>query len=135
MEGIKILPVYGGSSIESQIRALTRGVHIIVATPGRLIDLIKRGTVSLENVRTVVLDEADEMLNMGFAEDIDEILSNVPDERGMLLFSATMPQEIAKITRNYMNKPVEITIGRKNEGPAMYAIFITWCIQRINTWH
>lgn len=115
--------------------ALTRGVHIIVATPGRLIDLIKRGTVSLENVRTVVLDEADEMLNMGFAEDIDEILSNVPDERGMLLFSATMPQEIAKITRNYMNKPVEITIGRKNEGPAMYAIFITWCIQRINTWH
>ncbi len=118
VEGIKILPVYGGSSIESQIRALTRGVHIIVATPGRLIDLIKRGTVSLENVRTVVLDEADEMLNMGFSEDIDDILSNVPDERGMLLFSATMPQEIAKITRNYMNEPVEITIGRKNEGAA-----------------
>jgi ATP-dependent RNA helicase DeaD len=116
VEGIKILPVYGGSSIESQIRSLTRGVHIIVATPGRLIDLIKRGTVSLENVRTVVLDEADEMLNMGFAEDIDQILSNIPDERGMLLFSATMPQEIAKITRNYMNDPVEITIGRKNEG-------------------
>ena len=87
-----------------------------MATPGRLIDLIKRGTVSLENVRTVVLDEADEMLNMGFAEDIDQILSNVPDGRGMLLFSATMPQEIAKITRNYMNEPVEITIGRKNEG-------------------
>ncbi len=116
VERIKILPVYGGSSIESQIRALTRGVHIIVATPGRLIDLIKRGTVSLENVRTVVLDEADEMLNMGFSEDIDEILSNVPDDRGMLLFSATMPQEIAKITREYMNEPVEITIGRKNEG-------------------
>ncbi len=116
VDGIKILPVYGGSSIESQIRTLKRGVHIIVATPGRLIDLIKRGTVSLGNVRTVVLDEADEMLNMGFAEDIDEILSNVPEERNMLLFSATMPKEIAKITRKYMNDPVEITIGRKNEG-------------------
>lgn len=116
VEDIKILPVYGGSSIESQIRALKRGVHIIVATPGRLIDLIKRGTVSLKNVHTMVLDEADEMLNMGFSEDIDEILSNLPEERSMLLFSATMPKEIAKITRKYMNDPLEITIGRKNEG-------------------
>ncbi|MDR1518390.1 MAG: DEAD/DEAH box helicase [Dysgonamonadaceae bacterium] len=113
---IKILPVYGGSSIESQIRALKRGVHIIVATPGRLIDLLNRKTVSLENVHTVVLDEADEMLNMGFTESIDEILGQVPDGRSMLLFSATMPQEIARITRKYMNSPVEITIGRKNEG-------------------
>jgi ATP-dependent RNA helicase DeaD len=116
IDDIKILPVYGGSSIESQIKTLKRGVHVIVATPGRLIDLINRKTVSLENVHTVVLDEADEMLHMGFTESIDEILSHVPDSRSMLLFSATMPQEIAKITRKYMSKPMEITIGRKNEG-------------------
>lgn len=116
VNGIKILPVYGGSSIESQIKALRRGVHIIVATPGRLIDLLKRKKVSLENVQNVVLDEADEMLQMGFTESIDEILSFVPDERSMLLFSATMPKGIEKITRKYMRKPVEITIGRKNEG-------------------
>ncbi len=116
IEDLKILPVYGGSSIESQIRSLKRGVHIIVATPGRLIDLINRKTVSLKHVHTIVLDEADEMLNMGFSESIDEILSNVPDGRSMLLFSATMPKEIEKITRKYMNNPVEITIGRKNEG-------------------
>lgn len=116
VEDIKILPVYGGSSIESQIRTLKRGVHIIVATPGRLIDLIKRKTVSLANVHTVVLDEADEMLNMGFSENIDEILSYMPNDRSMLLFSATMPREIEKITRKYMKDPMEITIGRKNEG-------------------
>lgn len=116
VDDIKILPVYGGSSIESQIRTLKRGVQIIVATPGRLIDLINRKTVSLETVHTVVLDEADEMLNMGFSEDIDEILSYVPENRSMLLFSATMPKEIAKITRKYMEDPMEITIGRKNEG-------------------
>jgi ATP-dependent RNA helicase DeaD len=116
VEDIKILPVYGGSSIDSQIRTLKRGVHIIVATPGRLIDLINRKTVSLSNVHTMVLDEADEMLNMGFSEDIDEILSHLPEERSMLLFSATMPREIEKITRKYMKDPMEITIGRKNEG-------------------
>ncbi len=116
VENIKILPVYGGSSIESQIRFLKRGVHIIVATPGRLLDLIKRKTVSLDNVNTVVLDEADEMLNMGFTEDLDNILSYVPASRSMLLFSATMPKEIDKITRKYMKNPMEITIGRKNEG-------------------
>lgn len=116
IKDLKILPVYGGSSIDSQIRTLKRGVHIIVATPGRLIDLINRKTVSLSHVHTIVLDEADEMLNMGFSESIDEILSNVPDGRSMLLFSATMPKEIEKITRKYMNDPIEITIGRKNEG-------------------
>ena len=116
VEDIKILPVYGGSSIDSQIRTLKRGVHIIVATPGRLLDLIKRKTVSLDQVHTVVLDEADEMLNMGFTEDLDEILSYIPDDRSMLLFSATMPKEINRITRKYMNDPMEITIGRKNEG-------------------
>lgn len=116
IEDIKILPVYGGSSIDSQIKALKRGVQIIVATPGRLIDLINRKTVSLDNVHTVVLDEADEMLNMGFTESIDEILSYVPKDRSMLLFSATMPKEISRITRKYMEKPIEITIGKKNQG-------------------
>ncbi|MBB4034485.1 ATP-dependent RNA helicase DeaD [Dysgonomonas hofstadii] len=116
IDNLRVLPVYGGSSIESQIKSLKRGVQIIVATPGRLIDLINRKTVELENVKYVVLDEADEMLNMGFMESIDEILGKVPEERTMLLFSATMPKEISKITRKYMQSPKEITIGRKNEG-------------------
>lgn len=116
VKGLHVLPVYGGSSIESQIKTLKRGVQIIVATPGRLIDLINRRVVNLETVRYVVMDEADEMLNMGFTDDIEEILSKVPDNRSMLLFSATMPKEIAKITRKYMKEPKEITIGRKNEG-------------------
>ena len=116
IDGIKILPVYGGSSIESQIRSLKRGVHVIVATPGRLIDLLNRKIMSLDMVQTVVLDEADEMLNMGFTESIDDILSRVPDSRSMLLFSATMPKEIARITKKYMENPKEIVIGRKNEG-------------------
>lgn len=116
IDNLKVLPVYGGSSIDSQIKTLKRGVQIIVATPGRLIDLINRRTVSLDDVKYVVLDEADEMLNMGFTESIDEILSKVPDSRSMLLFSATMPKEISKITKKYMQEPKEITIGRKNEG-------------------
>lgn len=115
-ETIKILPVYGGSSIESQIRTLRTGVHVIVATPGRLIDLIKRGVVKLEDVHTVILDEADEMLNMGFLDDIDEILSHVPENRKMLMFSATMPKEIARIARKYMHDPVEFLAGNRNEG-------------------
>lgn len=115
INGLKVLPVYGGSSIESQIRTLKQGVQIIVATPGRLIDLIKRRTVSLENVHTVILDEADEMLNMGFLDSIDEILSHVPEERKMLFFSATMPAEIAKIAKKYMHNPEEFVIGTKNE--------------------
>lgn len=116
IDNLRVLPVYGGSSIESQIKALKRGVQIIVATPGRLIDLINRKTVELSRVKYVVLDEADEMLNMGFMDSIDEILSRVPEDRLMLLFSATMPKEIAKITKKYMQTPKEITIGRKNEG-------------------
>lgn len=115
---LNVLPVYGGSSIESQIRSLRRGVHIVVATPGRLLDLIKRNTVSLENVHTVILDEADEMLNMGFLDSINEILSNVPEDRKMLLFSATMPPDIAQIAKNYMRDPEEFVIGVKNEGAA-----------------
>ncbi|MDD2961567.1 MAG: DEAD/DEAH box helicase [Muribaculaceae bacterium] len=115
---LKVLPVYGGSSIESQIRTLRQGVQIIVATPGRLIDLINRRTVSLENVHTVILDEADEMLNMGFLDSIDDILSHVPENRKMLFFSATMPAEIAKISKKYMHNPEEFVIGTKNEGAA-----------------
>ena len=113
---MRILAVYGGSSIEAQIKALKKGVHIIVATPGRLIDLLNRKALDLKKIRNVVLDEADEMLKMGFTESITEILSQVPDERNMLLFSATMPKEIASITRKYMKQPKEIIIGRKNEG-------------------
>ncbi len=116
LDGVKIIPVYGGSSIDSQIKAIRKGAQVIVATPGRLIDLIKRGEVKLENVNTVILDEADEMLNMGFIDDINEILSHVPEERKMLMFSATMPKEIAAIARNFMKDPVEFVAGNKNEG-------------------
>ena len=116
VHGLEILPVYGGSSIESQIRALRKGVQIIVATPGRLIDLINRKVVKLDDVHTVVLDEADEMLNMGFIDSINDILSHVPDERRMLLFSATMPAEVAKIAKRFMHDPEEIVVGSRNEG-------------------
>lgn len=116
MPEIKTLPVYGGSSIESQIRALRQGVQIIVATPGRLLDLIKRGVARLDDVHTVILDEADEMLNMGFLDSIEEILSHVPEERRMLMFSATMPADIAKIAKNYMRDYKEFVIGTRNEG-------------------
>ncbi len=113
---LSVLPVYGGSSIESQIRALRTGVQIIVATPGRLIDLINRGVVKLGDVHTVVLDEADEMLNMGFIDDINQILSHVPEDRRMLMFSATMPKEVAKIANKFMQSPMEIVVGTRNEG-------------------
>ena len=116
IEGLRILPVYGGSSIESQIKALRRGVQVIVATPGRLIDLINRKVVDLHDVHTVILDEADEMLNMGFLDDIKEILTHVPVERKMLMFSATMPKEIAEIAKNFMHDPVEFVAGQRNEG-------------------
>lgn len=116
IDNLRILPVYGGSSIDSQIRSLRKGVQVIVATPGRLIDLIKRGEVKLDDVHTVILDEADEMLNMGFLDDINEILSHVPEERKMLMFSATMPKEIAGIARRFMHNPVEFVAGNKNEG-------------------
>ena len=115
ISGLRVLPVYGGSSIESQIRALKRGVHIIVATPGRLIDLMERKTVSLATVQNVVMDEADEMLDMGFTDSINAILADVPQERNTLLFSATMSPEISRIARQYLHDAKEITIGRKNE--------------------
>lgn len=115
---VTVLPVYGGSSIESQIRALRAGVQVIVATPGRLIDLINRGVVNSSDVHTVILDEADEMLNMGFLDSIEEILSHIPEDRRMLLFSATMPADIAKIARKYMRDYREFVIGNRNEGAA-----------------
>ena len=113
---LKILPVYGGSSIDSQIRSMKRGVHIIVATPGRLIDLMERKVARLETVRNVVMDEADEMLNMGFTDSINTILENVPKDRNTLMFSATMSPEIARIAKTYLHDAKEITIGTKNEG-------------------
>ena len=116
IDGVKILPVYGGSSIDSQIRAVKAGVQVIVATPGRLIDLINRGVVKLDHVTTVVLDEADEMLNMGFQESIEEILNHVPEDRKMLLFSATMPKDILRIAKRYMKDYEEIVVGSRNEG-------------------
>lgn len=114
--GIHVIPVYGGASIETQIRALKKGVHIIVATPGRLIDLMNRGVAKLGAVSNVVLDEADEMLNMGFSEDLNTILAGVPEERNTLLFSATMSKEIEKIARTYLHDPKEIVVGSRNEG-------------------
>ena len=116
IDNLKVLPVYGGSSIESQIKTLKRGVHVVVATPGRLLDLMNRKTVDLGTIRNVIMDEADEMLNMGFTYSINAILAEVPPARNMLLFSATMPQGIASIMKKYMKNPKEIVIGNKNEG-------------------
>lgn len=115
-QNMHITAVYGGASIEAQIRELKNGVHILIATPGRLIDLIQRKKADLTHVSTVVLDEADEMLNMGFRDDLDTILTQVPPGRTTLLFSATMPQDVARISAKYMNHPKEITIGKKNAG-------------------
>lgn len=111
-----ITAVYGGANIVQQIRQIKKGTQIVVATPGRLIDLIGRGAINMNQIRYVVLDEADEMLNMGFQDDIDEILSHLPDQRRVWLFSATMPNEVRMIASKYMYDPFELTIGRKNEG-------------------
>lgn len=116
IDGLTVLAVYGGSSIESQIRTLKRGAQVIVATPGRLIDLMKRKVAKLEAVENVVLDEADEMLNMGFTDSIDEILAGVPSERNTLLFSATMSKDIERIAKNYLHDYKEIVVGSRNEG-------------------
>ncbi len=113
---LKILAVYGGSSINDQVRALHRGIHIIVATPGRMKDLLNRRAANLAEVQRVVLDEADEMLNMGFQEDLESILKDVPKTARTLLFSATMPKQVATIARKYMKDPEEIIIGPRNAG-------------------
>ncbi len=112
--GMHVLAVYGGTSIGMQIRDLKRGVQIVVATPGRLIDLIERKAINLEQIEYVVLDEADEMLNMGFQEDIEFILQNTPKRNATWLFSATMPPEIRRVSKKYMTTPVEVTVGKVN---------------------
>lgn len=113
---VGIVAVYGGASIVQQLRELKRGVHVVVATPGRLLDIIDRGAVNFDNVRYAILDEADEMLNMGFQEDINSILSKTPESKTTWLFSATMPQEVRRIAQNYMTNPFELTVGAKNSG-------------------
>ncbi len=116
IDGMHVLPVYGGASIETQIRSLRHGVQIIVATPGRLIDMMKRGVAKLDKVANVVLDEADEMLNMGFTESINAIFEGVPADRNTLLFSATMGREIERIAKSYLHDYKEIVVGSRNEG-------------------
>ena len=113
-KGVKVRSVYGGSSIEKQIKALRSGAHIVVGTPGRLLDLIKRKALKLNNIETLILDEADEMLNMGFLEDIEAIISRVPEERQTLLFSATMPDAIKRIGVQFMKDPEHVKIKLKN---------------------
>lgn len=113
---LNIVPVYGGASISEQIRKIRRGAHIIVATPGRLMDLMDRKVINIESIRFVILDEADEMLNMGFKEDIDQILAGTPDDKKVWLFSATMPREVRTIAQAYMTDPWELTIGQQNTG-------------------
>ncbi len=112
--GMEVVAVYGGTSIGLQIRTIKKGVQIVVATPGRLIDLIERKAINLNEIRYVVLDEADEMLNMGFQDDIEFILQNTPKKESTWLFSATMPPEIRKVSKKYMNQPAEVTVGQVN---------------------
>ena len=112
---ITIVPIYGGVDIRKQMTEVKRGVEVIVATPGRLMDLINRKVISLKTIRYVVLDEADEMLNMGFKEDIDSILESTPSNKNVWLFSATMPKEVANIAAKYMHDPFEVSIGHKNQ--------------------
>ena len=113
---VKVTAVFGGSSIDKQIKTLKRGVHIVSATPGRLVDLINRNRIDISEVETVVLDEADEMLNMGFKEELDRIIEETPKSRNTLLFSATMPRAVLEISKRYLKKPLEITVGKKNAG-------------------
>ncbi|MCX4328951.1 MAG: DEAD/DEAH box helicase, partial [Lachnospiraceae bacterium] len=113
LHGIKILPIYGGQDISKQIRSLKGGTQVIIGTPGRVIDHINRHTLKMQNVGMVVLDEADEMLNMGFREDIETILQNMPEEHQTLLFSATMPKPIMEIAGNYLNNPEIIKVVKK----------------------
>lgn len=116
VRGMHVVAVYGGASIGMQIKDIKKGVQLVVATPGRLIDLIERKAINLEQIKYVVLDEADEMLNMGFQDDIEFILQNTPNREATWLFSATMPPEIRKVSRRYMNEPVEVTVGKANTG-------------------
>ena len=116
IKGLKVLSVYGGARIDQQMNSLRKGVQIVVATPGRLKDLLRRRAADLSRISFVVFDEADEMLQMGFQDDLTDILENTPKEKSTLLFSATMPREVASIAKKYMNNPMELTIGTKNAG-------------------
>ena len=116
VKGLSVATIYGGASMDKQSREIRSGAQIVVATPGRLMDMMKRKMIKINHVSYVVLDEADEMLNMGFKEDIDGILSHTPDEKSTWLFSATMPRDVEKISKSYMNDPMEITVGNKNVG-------------------
>ncbi|MGJ1432043.1 DEAD/DEAH box helicase [Sphingobacterium spiritivorum] len=118
IDDVHVVAVYGGANISDQLRQIRRGVQIVVATPGRMLDIIGRNAIDFSNVKYVVLDEADEMLNMGFQEDINNILSETPEEKKTWLFSATMPREVRRIAQNYMTDPVELTVGTKNTGNA-----------------
>ena len=116
MKGLSVATIYGGASMDKQAREIKSGAQIVVATPGRLMDMMRRRMIKINKVSYAVLDEADEMLNMGFKEDIDGILEQTPDDKLTWLFSATMPKEVAKISKSYMNNPIEITVGGKNVG-------------------
>ncbi len=135
VRGINVVAVYGGASIGMQIRDIKKGVHIVVATPGRLIDLIERKAINLEQIKYVVLDEADEMLNMGFQDDIEFILQNTPNREATWLFSATMPPEIRKVSKRYMNNPFEVTVGKANTGNKNidHQYYVTSAHQRYET--
>jgi ATP-dependent RNA helicase DeaD len=132
---INVTAVYGGTSIGEQIRSLKKGTHIVVATPGRLIDLIERKAINLEKIHYVVLDEADEMLNMGFKDDIEFILKNTPVRQSTWLFSATMPPEIRQVSKRYMTQPVEVTIGKMNAGASTidHQYYVTQHVNRYET--
>ncbi len=134
-KSIRSVAVYGGASIGDQIRDLKRGVQIVVATPGRLIDLIERKAINLENINYIVLDEADEMLNMGFREDIEFILGNTPNRNSIWLFSATMPSEVKQVSKRYMTTPAEVTIGKANSSNVNidHQYYITSGVNRYHT--
>lgn len=116
MKGVRIVAVYGGASIDTQIRDLKKGAHIIAATPGRMVDILNRKATDISHLKTVVLDEADEMLNMGFRDELDAILENTPESKRTLLFSATMPKQVERIAKNYMHNPEQVVVGKQNSG-------------------
>ena len=130
--GVKVVPVFGGQPIQRQLQALDRGVHVVVATPGRALDHIGRGSLALDSIQTVILDEADEMLDMGFTDDIESILESTPDDRQTVLFSATMPQAHHSIAKRYQRNPQRITIGRPDAEPGAKALVrqVVYVVQR-----
>ena len=125
LKGINVVAIYGGASINDQAKAVKKGAQILVATPGRMQDMLRRGMINLSKVEYCVLDEADEMLNMGFYEDITSILANTPNDKSTWLFSATMPKEVAVIAKEFMYQPEEVTVGTKMQEPKMFRMNTT----------